>query len=134
MANIKSFRAFTEEREKPIVITFGRFQPPTLGHEKVFDRVARLAKGNDYRIFTSQTQDAKSNPLEYEEKVKFLRKMFPKYGRNFIQDPSIKTIFNALPKLTAQGFTKLILVVGSDRIDEFQQAALQASRSQTESK
>jgi hypothetical protein len=119
MSNLKSFKTFTKERENPVVATIGRFQPPTLGHEKVFERVASLAKGNNYRIFTTQSNDSKSNPLEYEEKIKFLRKMFPKYGRNFIQDKSIKTIFDALPKLTQQGFTKLILVVGSDRIEEF---------------
>lgn len=119
MTNLKSFKTFTKERENPVVITIGRFQPPTLGHEKVFERVASLAKGNNYRIFTTQTHDNKSNPLAYEEKIKFLRKLFPKYGRNFIQDKSIKTIFDALVKLSSQGFTRVILVVGSDRIEEF---------------
>lgn len=119
MAHLKSFRAFTEERVNPIVITFGRFQPPTIGHEKLINKVVSLAKANNYRIFTSQTADPKKNPLSYSDKIKFLRKMFPKHGRNIIEDKGIHTIFDVLPKINQQGFTKVILVVGSDRIDEF---------------
>lgn len=119
MPQLKSFRTFSEERVNSVVITFGRFQPPTIGHEKLVNKVASLAKGNSYRIYTSQSQDAKKNPLSYTDKIKFLRKMFPKQGRNIIEDTGIKTIFDALVKLHKQGFTKVILVVGSDRTDEF---------------
>jgi nicotinic acid mononucleotide adenylyltransferase len=119
MQKLKSFKSFVKERERPVVMTFGRFQPPTIGHEMLFDFVASLAKGNDYRIFTSQTFDKKKNPLSYEDKIKFLRKMFPQHGRSIIKDAEIKTIFNALKKLQLQKFTKVIVVVGSDRVDEF---------------
>lgn len=119
MAKLKSFRSFNEERIKQVVLTFGRFQPPTIGHEKLINKVASLAKGNDYRIYTSQTHDEKQNPLSYSDKIKFLRKMFPKHGRNIIEDPSIKDIFGALVKLHKQGYTKAIMVVGIDRVDEF---------------
>lgn len=119
MAHLKSFKAFTEERVNPIVVTFGRFQPPTIGHEKLINKVTSLAKGNNYRIFTSQTTDPKKNPLSYSDKIKFLRKMFPKHGRNIIEDKSIRSIFDALVKINQQGFTKVIMVVGSDRTDEF---------------
>jgi hypothetical protein len=120
MAHLKSFRVFSEERVNPIVLTFGRFQPPTIGHEKLVNKIVALASSNNYRIFTSQSNDAKKNPLSYEDKIKFLRKMFPKAGRNIIEDTSIKTIFDALVKLDKQGFTKAIVVVGSDRVEEFQ--------------
>jgi hypothetical protein len=119
MAHLKSFRAFTEERVNPIVITFGRFQPPTIGHEKLVNKVATLAKANNYRIYTSQTVDPKKNPLPYADKIKFLRKMFPKHGRNIIEDKGVRSVFDALVKLNQQGYTKVTLVVGSDRIDEF---------------
>ena len=119
MAKLKSFKIFSEERVSPMVITFGRFQPPSSGHEKVFEKVVSLAQGNNYRIYTSQSVDEKSNPLSYSDKIKFLRKMFPKYGRNIIDDTSIKTVFDALVKLYKQGITKITLVVGSDRIEEF---------------
>lgn len=119
MLKLKSFRSFTEERVNGIVLTFGRFQPPTTGHEKLINKVATLAKGNSYRVYTSQTQDAKKNPLDYADKIKFMRKMFPKHGRSIIEDESIRDIFAAMVKISKQGFTRVIMVVGSDRVDEF---------------
>jgi hypothetical protein len=124
MPNLKSFRTFNEDRSRQVVITFGRFQPPTIGHEKLISKVASLAKGNDYRIFTSQTQDAKKNPLPYGDKIKFLRKMFPKHGRMIIEDKKIRSVFDALVVLYKQKFDKVIFVVGSDRILEFKRILL----------
>lgn len=119
MLKLKSFRSFTEERVNSMVLTFGRFQPPTIGHEKLINKVAALAKGNSYRVYTSQTQDAKKNPLAYADKIKVLRKMFPKHGRNIIEDEAVRDIFSALVKVYKQGFTRVVMVVGSDRVDEF---------------
>jgi len=116
---MKSFKQFNEENEKPVVITFGRFNPPTVGHGKLFKKVASIAKGNDYRIHSSQSSDPKKNPLRYKDKIKFLRKMFPEHGRSFILDTSIKNIFNAASKAHDDGYNKLIVVVGSDRVNEF---------------
>lgn len=118
---MKSFKQFNEENIKPLVITFGRFNPPTVGHGKLFKKVASVAKGNDYRIHASQSSDPKKNPLSYTDKVKFLRKMFPDHGRSFILDTSIKNIFNAASKAHEDGYNKLIVVVGSDRVNEFKQ-------------
>lgn len=119
MVNIKSFKVFSEETINPVVITFGRFNPPTLGHEKLIDKILSIAKSNKYRIFVSQSHDEKKNPLEYSEKINFMRKMFAKQGRSIIEDKSIITIFDALVKLYKQNFTKVIVVVGSDRVAEF---------------
>jgi hypothetical protein len=119
MPNLKSFKSFNEERVNGVVITFGRFQPPTIGHEKLIEKLVSLSSGNKYRIYTSQTEDTKSNPLAYDEKIKFLRKVFPKHGRNIIEDTSIRNAFDAFTKLYEQGFTKVTLVVGEDRVDEF---------------
>lgn len=119
MGTMKSFKQFNEENEKPIVITFGRFNPPTVGHGKLFKKVASIAKGNDYRIYASQSTDPKKNPLSYKDKIKFLRKMFPDHGRSFILDTSIKNIFNAASKAHDDGYNKLMVVVGSDRVNEF---------------
>lgn len=119
MGNLKSFRTFSEERIRGVVITFGRFNPPTIGHEKLMNKVVSLASADAYRIYVSQSQDSKKNPLNYSDKIKFLRKMFPKLGRNIIEDASIKSIFDALVILYKQKFTQVTLVVGSDRIDEF---------------
>jgi nicotinamide mononucleotide adenylyltransferase len=116
--HIKSFSVFNEDRVNEVVVIFGRFQPPSIGHAKVFTYAASIAKGNNYRIFTSQTNDKKKNPLSYSDKIKFLRKLFPEHGRNIISDTSIKTILDALVKVNEQGFSRVKIVVGSDRVDE----------------
>jgi hypothetical protein len=121
MGNLKSFKIFYEEVVKPIVVTFGRFNPPTIGHEKLLNAVASTAGKKPYRIYVSQSQDKKKNPLPYDEKIKFLRKMFPRYARNIIDDASIKTIFDIAVKLNTEGFTHFILVVGSDRVSNFKE-------------
>lgn len=118
MGNLKSFKSFYEETVRPIVITYGRFNPPTIGHEKLLDAVASVAGKNPYRIYASQSQDDKKNPLPYEEKVKFLRKMFPRYARNIILDETVKTFLGVAFVLNREGFNHLTVVVGSDRVDD----------------
>ena len=71
---------------RSVVFTFGRFNPPTVGHEvliKAVESVAR-AKGGDYLIFPSHSQDARKNPLTQSEKIKYMKKMFPGYRRNIV--------------------------------------------------
>lgn len=115
----KSFKQFKEEKTKEVVFTFGRFNPPTIGHEKLITKVAALAIGKDYRIFASQSQDSKKNPLQYKEKVQLMRKIFSKHGRNIILDSRIKNAIDALVYLYDQGYTKVTMVVGADRISDF---------------
>jgi shikimate kinase len=114
---VKGFKQFNEERVKSVTFTFGRFNPPTVGHGKLLDKVASLSTGNDYKVFASKSNDAKKNPLEYSEKIKIMRKMFPKHGRNIVNDKSA-SILHAASSLYSQGYTKAKLVVGSDRIKE----------------
>jgi hypothetical protein len=78
-----------------------------------------LATANDYRIYASHSVDPKKNPLAYSDKIKFMRKMFPKMGRNIIEAPEVKNILAVAGEMDKQGFTKLIVVVGSDRMTEF---------------
>lgn len=121
---MKSFKQFNEQRvneakKRSVVLTFGRFNPPTVGHEKLLDKVAKEASGSDYRIYASHSEDPSKNPLGYSEKIKIMRKMFPKHGRNIILDKKIRTVIEAASSLYQQGYTKMKLVVGSDRINEF---------------
>jgi len=104
---------------KEIVFSFGRFNPPTNGHEKLLDKVASVTKGSTYRIYPSHSSDPKKNPLGWDEKIKFMRKMFPKHARSIIADKSIKTAIDVVNKLYEEGYTKVSMVVGSDRISEF---------------
>ena len=118
--DIKGFKQFNEDSVKAVVFTFGRFNPPTVGHGKLITKVAAAAIGNQYRIYASQSNDSKKNPLKYKEKIRVMRKMFPKHGRNIIEDKNAKTALHIASILHDQGFTKMTMVVGSDRIKEFQ--------------
>ena len=117
--NLKSFKTYTEAKGESVVFTFGRFNPPTIGHEKLIKKVISQSKGNNYRIYVSQSSDPQRNPLEYKEKVQLMRKMFPKYGRNIIFNKKIINVFNILVDLYDQGFREVTMVVGSDRVPEF---------------
>ena len=118
--DIKGFKQFNEDSVNAVVFTFGRFNPPTVGHGKLITKVAAAAIGNQYRIYASQSNDSKKNPLKYKEKIRVMRKMFPKHGRNIIEDKNAKTALHIASILHDQGFTKMTMVVGSDRIKEFQ--------------
>jgi hypothetical protein len=117
---MKSFRTFLEESTRLCVFTFGRFQPPTIGHGVLFDSAAKLAGTGTYRIYASSRHDTDKNPLEYKSKIKWLRKMFPRHSRAVIDDPSLKDALQICTKLYDQGFDRVMMVVGSDRVDEFQ--------------
>jgi len=115
----KSFSQYLTEERKEIYFVFGRFNPPTIGHEKLFDTLKRKAGRADYRIYASQSQDPKKNPLQFKEKVKFLRKMFPKYARNIMADSDVRTVLDIAVKLYERGYKRVVMVAGSDRIKEF---------------
>jgi len=105
---------------KTMVMTFGRFNPPTSGHERVIKFVKSTADSNraDHAIVISHTQDAKSNPLEVGEKLAFMKQMFPNI--NIIaSSPLIPTFFKFFTKFYEEGYTDIIMVVGSDRADSF---------------
>lgn len=117
---ISTFKGYLEEQSSVGYLAFGRFNPPTTGHEKLLDTVASKARGNVYKIFASQSQDSKKNPLDYQAKVKFMRKMFPKHARNIIMDKSVKTFIDAAVHMYDSGIKNLVMVAGSDRVKEFE--------------
>jgi hypothetical protein len=116
---VGSFKQYLVEEEKTIFFSFGRMNPPTIGHEKLLDKLASTAGRNPYRMYLSQSQDAKKNPLAYKDKVKAARKMFPRHARNIIMTKDVKTVFDIAVKLYDEGFRKVVMVVGSDRVREF---------------
>ena len=115
----KSFREYLSEAKGEITFVFGRFNPPTTGHEKLFDKLKKVS-GGSYRIYASKSQDAKKNPLTFKQKIKFMRKMFPKHARNIMADPDVRTVIDIAVKLYDQGYTKVSMVAGSDRVKEFE--------------
>ena len=117
--SIKSFSDFLTEDTKEISFVFGRFNPPTNGHEKLFNHLKKIARSGSYRIYASKSVDENKNPLEFKEKIKFLRKMFPKHARSIMADSDVRNVLDIAVKLYDQGFTKVTMVAGSDRVREF---------------
>lgn len=105
-----------------VVVVFGRFNPPTIGHQKLLDRAAKEAnkKGYELRIYPSRTTDSKKNPLTPNIKISYMRQMFPDYSDNIIDDEGVKTIFNVLKGVNQEGHTNMTIMVGADRLSEFQ--------------
>ena len=116
---IKSFSDYLTEAKGEVYFVFGRFNPPTSGHEKLFDKLKKTAGSNPYRIYGSKSQDAKKNPLSFKDKVKFLRKMFPKHARSVMADSDVRHVMDIATKLYDQGYTSVTMVAGSDRVKEF---------------
>ena len=105
--------------KKHVAFAFGRFNPPTVGHKKLIDTVVDASDGGDFYIFTSQSQDPDKNPLDYQTKVNFLKKLFPDIQDKIVYDVSIKNVLQAADKLKANGYTAATFVCGSDRVPEF---------------
>jgi len=115
---MRKFRDLMEASDT-IVFAFGRFNPPTTGHEKLIQKTASVAGSNPYRIYPSFTTNPKKDPLPHALKVAYMRKMFKKYARNIIADKDAKTAIHIAVKLYDEGFKNLVMVAGSDRIKEF---------------
>ena len=116
MITFKSF--LNEAKDKTAVFAFGRMNPPTSGHAKLIKKVIMVAKKEKGipMIYPSKTEDNKKNPLTYKTKIEVLRDVF---GNIINTDTSIRTPFDVLEYLNNQKFSKVVFVVGSDRVTEF---------------
>ena len=118
---MKNFREITEKSGDTAVFTFGRFNPPTSGHEKVVNAVAAQQKknsGSKMYVYASHSNDPKRNPLSHPKKLAYMRKMLPKYKRNIVASKA-RNIFEIATELHNKGHRAIVMVVGSDRVDEF---------------
>ena len=104
----------TEAPRRTATIAFGRMNPPTIGHAKVVEVVK--SQGGDPYIFLSQSQKPKTDPLSFEQKLGFAKSFFPGVS---VGDPEVRTIFDALIKVYNMGYTDLVYVAGSDRVNQF---------------
>ena len=114
---MRKFRDLMEAKDT-IVFAFGRFNPPTTGHEKLIQKTASVAGSNTYRIYPSHTQNPKKDPLPQALKTAYMRKMFKTYARNIIVTKSRNAIEIAV-ELYDQGYKNLVMVAGSDRVKVF---------------
>ena len=114
----------SKEREgETLTVAFGRFNPPTVGHEKLLDATKRQAKGGDYKIYPSRSEDPKKNPLSPDEKISYMRKMYPNHDERIVNDEDMRSIFDVLKKANEDGYSNVNIMVGADRQSEFEKLA-----------
>tara|TARA_B100000575_G_scaffold4685_1_gene3503 strand:- start:1973 stop:3337 length:1365 start_codon:yes stop_codon:yes gene_type:complete len=108
-----------------VVVVFGRFNPPTVGHQKLLDAAGSEASrlGYDLKIYPSRSVDAKKNPLQPGAKIEYMKKMFSDYEENIKDDPNARTIFDVLIAAANLAYKAVTIVVGQDRLSEFQSLA-----------
>ena len=102
-----------------LTVVFGRFNPPTIGHQKLLDAAKKVAGKGSLKIYPSRTQDKKKNPYDPDEKVDIMKQMMPDHAENIINDPNSKTIFDVLKQGYDDGYSNVKIVVGADRVKEF---------------
>jgi len=111
------------ETTETLTVAFGRFNPPTVGHGKLLSAAQKAAEGQDLKIYPSRSQDPKKNPLDPDMKVSFMKKMFPDFAENIVNDDDMRSIFNVLTTADEQGYRNVNIIVGSDRQAEFENLA-----------
>lgn len=114
---LKTFDQLTEANTEGVTFTFGRFNPPTVGHMKLAAKMKAVSKGQDVHIYTSHSTDKKKNPLTNAQIRKYMNPMLPS-GID-VQKTEARTIFDVIVDLYDSGYKDIQMVVGSDRIREF---------------
>lgn len=106
-----------KQKQKVVVLSFGRLNPITSGHAKLVDKIKSVAQdeGAKAHLYLSHSQDKAKNPLTYDEKYKYARLAFGAV----VQKSRSRTIIDVLKELDRK-FDKVIIVVGSDRTSEFE--------------
>lgn len=121
MDNMKNYKQLIKELpSKSVVFAFGRFNPPTIGHELLVKAVKKLAsaQGADHAIYASRSNDAKKNPLAVDKKVHYLNLMFP-HTHFVAADANVRTFIEAAKELNKK-YKNITMVAGSDRISEYE--------------
>ena len=105
---------------KTAVFVFGRFNPPTIGHEKLINAVIAVnqREGGTALIYGSHSEDSRKNPLSHTQKFKYLAKMFPALRKSLQSKAKEKNVMEIAAKLSGT-FDRLVMIAGSDRVNEF---------------
>ena len=116
---MKSYTQFIKEakKEKGAVVTFGRMNPPTIGHQKLVDQVLRVAQGQKGtpHVFVSHTQKKDKDPLDYKTKIAIAGKAFGKV----VKKDTVNNPFDVVYKMRDEGYTHVFFVAGSDRVPQY---------------
>ena len=118
-SKIDGFSKFLEAKQKTVVFSFGRLNPPTIGHQKLLQKIVQTSKkeGGHPQLYVSISQDAKKNPLTASKKITFIKKMFPREARQ-IEIKDVHTVLDVAVDLHGK-YDNLVMVVGSDRVGDF---------------
>lgn len=116
---MKTFSRYTRNDTSGVVVTWGRFNPPTVGHEAMFNEAARVANSRGYvlRIHATRSSDSEGNPLLYEKKIAHMRDLFPRY-RDYIREDNSNNIVELLTQLS-KSFSNVVIMCGEDRVDDY---------------
>ena len=106
-----------------LTTAFGRFNPPTAGHEKLLQAARKASAGGALKIYPSRTQDPKKNPLDPDMKISYMKKMFPDFEEEIINDAEMVSIFDVLTTASEDGYKNVNIIVGADRQAEFENLA-----------
>ena len=109
--------------EADMTVAFGRFNPPTTGHEKLLNKVKQVAGKGNYEIYPSRSNDPAKNPLDPETKIGYMQQMFPAHAKHIMNNEKTRTIFDALKGANERGAKSVNIVVGQDRKSEFENLA-----------
>lgn len=109
--------------DSSLTVSFGRFNPPHIGHEKLLNKIKQTAGGDDYRIYPSRSEGDDRNPLDAKDKIELMKSMFPDYAERIVDDDKQRTIFDVLKGVHKTGVTNINVVVGADRYKEFKRIA-----------
>ena len=111
-----------------LTVAFGRFNPPTIGHQQLMDTAAQAAsqdKDGQYLIFPSRSQDPKKNPLDPDTKIAYMQRFYPNHAGNIVNDANTKTIFDVLKMAHNSGYAGVRIIGGADRVKEFEKLSNQ---------
>ena len=117
-----------EKTKGTLTVAFGRFNPPTIGHQQLMDVAAQAASQDEdgqYLIFPSRSQDKKKNPLDPDTKIAYMQKFYPQHSGNIVNDPNTKTIFDVLRMAHNDGYSGIRIIGGADRVKEFEKLSNQ---------
>ena len=109
---MKTFTNFiSEAKEKSATFTFGRFNPPTTGHEKLVKKLMSVGRGTDVLLFSSHSNDKRKNPLNHRDKVKYLKKFFGK----IVVDANVRTVFEICNFLQEKKYVNINIISAGER-------------------
>lgn len=111
-----------ESNDSTAVMAFGRFNPPTTGHEKLIHKVESTAKEHNgsAHIIASHSEGTSKNPIPQKAKIGYLKKVAGSTTNVSGSSKTEPSIFHAASKLHAAGHRHLVVVAGSDRVKEYE--------------